>query len=200
MLVLGTPRALLRSATTAALALPLSGTAATRRRRAICPSSRCSAPSIRSTPALGVTRTVSASPSAVRRYGTAGTASEQAAGRREIGDELLQEEDDDEHDDRAEIEPAHRRQDAADWPEDRLRHLAQRPPDAGHELVARVDDVEADQPAHDDHHEKDPPDQAEDQADGREQGVDHARGPCWMREYLGAGPAARKAEAQTKVN
>lgn len=58
----GTSSALARSAIAAAFALPLSGTALTRRRSTALPSSRVSVPSMASRPALGVTRRWSVSP------------------------------------------------------------------------------------------------------------------------------------------
>ncbi len=63
----GTPSALASSATTAALALPLSGTALTRTRSTAVPSSLISTPSMASRPALGVTRMKRLSPLGLSR-------------------------------------------------------------------------------------------------------------------------------------
>ncbi len=63
----GTPSARASRATTAALALPLSGAALTRTRSTAVPSSLVSTPSIASRPQLGVTRTKRLSPPGLSR-------------------------------------------------------------------------------------------------------------------------------------
>src|SRR5690606_3956856 len=99
---LGTSSARASSAITAALALPRSGTAATRTRSTASPSSRRSTPSMASRPALGVTRKCSRRPDAPDRNQS--DAGADNGGIEVIADQRLDEEDDEEGHQRRQVE------------------------------------------------------------------------------------------------
>src|SRR5437588_112914 len=79
-----------------------------------------------------------------------------------IGDGILDELDEDGGDDRRDIEPAQIGQNAADRRQYRLGQPIERILDLSDDVVASVDDIESDKPAHDHHRHQDPEIDAED--------------------------------------
>src|SRR5690606_12460187 len=155
-----TPRLLARSRVSAALAAPSSGTARTRALMTARPSASCSTPSIASRPPRGVRRTVSVSPSPVRVKAPLMPASRRPSsddGRVDVEhDHPLEEEDDEQQDDGRDVDAAEIGQDGTDGPERGLGDLVEEVPDRPHHVVARVDDVEGDQPADDGRGDQEP--------------------------------------------
>src|SRR5262245_42507446 len=147
----GTPSALATSLISAALASPSLAAARTRTLSTQRPSASCSIPSMASRPPLGVSRTASATPSCETVQGllpSLATASgERPDQTRE--DDALDEDDDQDDDDGRDVDAAQVGQPLPDRPQHRLGDAIEEFRHHGDELVARVDHVEGDQPAHD---------------------------------------------------
>src|SRR5205814_1602189 len=152
-----TPAALARSRTSAAFASPSRGAARTRAWSTQPPSARRAMPSSASRPPLGVRRTASTTPSPTMDHGRAGAGkASDHVGIDVIDDHPLDQDDDQEQDDRRNVDPAQIGQKVADRAQHRLGDAIEELGHPGDERVARVDDVEGDQPGEDRRRDDDP--------------------------------------------
>ena len=76
------------------------------------------------------------------------------------------------HDDRADVDAADRRDDPPERPQDRVRHPVQEGRGVINELVATVDHVEREQPAEDRRNDDRPPQQVQQRIDDEEDEID----------------------------
>src|ERR1700688_4299380 len=140
----GTPTALAMSRTSASLASPSLGGAATRTLRTPRPSARYSMPSMASRPPLGVNRTASTMPPMVTDHGT-NVMSEHV--RIDVSnDHVFQQQDEQDQNHRRDVDATEIGHHRADRPQHRFGDAEQKITDHRHHLIAGVDHVEGYQP------------------------------------------------------